>query len=231
MEIVVKLENFEGPFDLLLHLIEKRKVKIIDIKISELIDEYLSIINNLKKDSLQLKVEFVLIASELLEIKALELIKSQTQVEKEKDLKRRLEEYKMIKEVSEEISRLQNEYNISYSKNEGRKIVRIPSKEYNLKDLKQLDIFSAFEKFSKERELDYLTLDLEKNFSMEEEMEKLLIFICEKKREIEEVFQRAMNKMQLIYIFLSLLELYKDGDIIIDKNQIYQNKIHNREDE
>lgn len=223
MEIIINLENFQGPFDLLLHLIEKKKVKLSDLNISSLIEEYLSIINSVKKDNLELKVEFILIASELLEIKALELIKSQYQEEKEKDLKRRLEEYAMIKEISGEISKLQNEFNVPYSKKDGKKIVKKTAKEYNLTDLKQLDLFTSYQKYiDKYEEDESLKLDLEKQFSQEEETEKLIIYIYEKTRTFDEIFQRAKSKLQLIYMFLSILDLYKDGTILIDKNVVYK---------
>ena len=223
MEIIINLENFQGPFDLLLHLIEKKKVKLSDLNISSLIEEYLSIINSVKKDNLELKVEFILIASELLEIKALELIKSQHQEEKEKDLKRRLEEYAMIKEISGEISKLQNEFNVPYSKKDGKKIVKKTAKEYNLADLKQLDLFTSYQKYiDKYEEDESLKLDLEKQFSQEEETEKLIIYIYEKARTFDEIFQRAKSKLQLIYMFLSILDLYKDGTILIDKNVVYK---------
>ncbi|MBP9510325.1 MAG: segregation/condensation protein A [Fusobacteriaceae bacterium] len=223
MEIIINLENFQGPFDLLLHLIEKKKVKLSDLNISSLIEEYLSIINSVKKDNLELKVEFILIASELLEIKALELIKSQYQEEKEKDLKRRLEEYAMIKEISGEISKLQNEFNVPYSKKDGKKIVIKTAKEYNLADLKQLDLFTSYQKYiDKYEEDESLKLDLEKQFSQEEETEKLIIYIYEKARTFDEIFQRAKSKLQLIYMFLSILDLYKDGTILIDKNVVYK---------
>ena len=223
MEIIINLENFQGPFDLLLHLIEKKKVKLSDLNISSLIEEYLSIINSVKKDNLELKVEFILIASELLEIKALELIKSQYQEEKEKDLKRRLEEYAMIKEISGEISKLQNEFNVPYSKKDGKKIVKKTAKEYNLADLKQLDLFTSYQKYiDKYEEDESLKLDLEKQFSQEEETEKLIIYIYEKARTFDEIFQRAKSKLQLIYMFLSILDLYKDGTILIEKNVVYK---------
>lgn len=223
MEIIINLENFQGPFDLLLHLIEKKKVKLSDINISSLIEEYLGIINSVKKDNLELKVEFILIASELLEIKALELIKSQYQEEKEKDLKRRLEEYAMIKQISGEISKLQNEFNIPYSKKDSKKIIKKSAKEYNLADLKQLDLFTSYKKYiDKYEEDEYLKLDLEKQFSQEDETEKLIIYIYEKKRTFDEIFQRAKSKLQLIYMFLSILDLYKEGTILIDNNVVYK---------
>ena len=73
-EVVVKLNNFEGPFDLLLNLIEKNKMKISDINISQLIDEYLEVLKVSKKENIEIKSDFIIIASELIEIKTLNLL-------------------------------------------------------------------------------------------------------------------------------------------------------------
>ena len=220
MDFILNLNNFQGPLDLLLHMVEKKKIKIEEVKISELIDEYLELIENFKKDNLELKVEFVLVASELLEIKALEIIKSQQKEEKEKELKKRLIEYKVLKELAGEIGKLQKEYNISYSKKEGRKIVKKPSKEILLKNLKQMDLFTHYTRYMQKLENEFLEINLEKDYSLEKESEDLYIYLAEKQRTLDEVFSRAQSKTHLIYMFLSLLELYKDGHIIIEKDFI-----------
>ncbi|MGL4534163.1 MAG: segregation and condensation protein A [Fusobacteriaceae bacterium] len=220
MELIFNLNNFKGPLDLLLHMVEKKKIKIEDVKISELIDEYLELIENFKKDSLELKVEFVLVASELLEIKALEIIKSQQKELKEKELKKRLIEYKVLKELASEIGKLQNEYNISYSKKEGRKIMKKPSKEILLKNLKQMDLFTHYTRYMQKLENEFLEINLEKDYSLEKESEDLYIYLAEKERTLDSVFSRAQTKTHLIYMFLSLLELYKDGHILIENEII-----------
>lgn len=218
MDIIIKLDNFEGPLDLLLYLIDKKKMKIEDVNILQLIDEYLEIISGRGENELELKVEFVFIASELLEIKAMEIIRSEQRIEKEKDLKRRLEEYKKIKELSTEISKLQKEYNISYTKNEGRKIIKRPSKEYNLRELKQMDLFSEFRKFVEKPEEEYLQLNVEKNYSLEQEIERIYRQVVEGKIHIFTLFEKAESRQHLIYLFLGILEMYKDGLIHIDEN-------------
>ena len=59
MDIVLKIDNFEGPLDLLLHLIEKKKLKISEIKISQIIDEYLGVLKEAQEENLHIKVEFL----------------------------------------------------------------------------------------------------------------------------------------------------------------------------
>ena len=71
----IKIENFEGPFDLLLHLIEEKKIDIKTIKISNVIDDYLEVIYKYEKNNLKVKVEFLQMASILLEIKAYSIIR------------------------------------------------------------------------------------------------------------------------------------------------------------
>ena len=62
MDIVLKIDNFEGPLDLLLHLIEKKKLKISEIKISQIIDEYLSVLEKAKEENFHIMVEFLVVA-------------------------------------------------------------------------------------------------------------------------------------------------------------------------
>ena len=123
MDIVLKIDNFEGPLDLLLHLIEKKKLKISEIKISQIIDEYLGVLKEAQEENLHIKVEFLKTASELLEIKASTLLSINDEKNKEKELKRRLEDYKVFKEIALKIGEMEKEYNISYTRGESRKII------------------------------------------------------------------------------------------------------------
>ena len=68
MELNFKLDNFEGPLELLLHLVESKEMSIYEISISKIIDEYLILISNLTENNVQIKVEFLVMAAELLEI-------------------------------------------------------------------------------------------------------------------------------------------------------------------
>ena len=112
MKLEVKLENFEGPLDLLLHLLEKKEMKITEVKISVLIDEYLIVMNEAQKENISIKVEFLGVASELLEIKALSILNMREKEKKEEALSQKLSEYKMFKELSEKIREFENEYKV-----------------------------------------------------------------------------------------------------------------------
>ncbi|WP_297597351.1 ScpA family protein [uncultured Cetobacterium sp.] len=215
MEIVLKIDNFEGPLDLLLHLIEKKKMKISEIKVSQIIDEYILYIEKAKTDNLNIKVEFLEIASELLEIKAFSILSVEKEVEKEKDLKRRLEDYKIFKEVAYTISEIECEQNISYSRGEGRKITKNIPKEFDLTTLKLQDIFNSYVKYLPKEE-EFLEIELEKRYSLKEEMDRIKVILYTSEKKIEEIFGRAENKTHLVYMFLAILDLYRDGLILIE---------------
>ena len=116
MAIQIKLENFEGPLDLLIHLIDKNQMSITEIDISKIIEDYLSYISEAQELNLKIKVEFLVMATELIEIKAYSILDKGKKEEKEEDLEKRIIEYKMFKEISEKMSECENEYNISYKK-------------------------------------------------------------------------------------------------------------------
>lgn len=213
--ITLKIDNFEGPLELLLYLIDKKKLKISEVKISQLIDEYLAVINESKKDNLEIKVEFLITATELLEIKAVSVLNLDKDVEKEKMLKQRLEDYKLFKEVTEKISEMGSEYNISYSRGEGRKIRKVESKEYDLNSLKVEDILNSYKKYLKTVDEEFIEIKYERKYSVEEEIEKIKVLLYEKALTLDEVFSRAENRMHLVYIFLAVLDIYKEGKIDI----------------
>lgn len=215
MEIVLKIDNFEGPLDLLLHLIEKKKMKISEIKISQIIDEYLQFIEKAQSDSLSVKVEFLEIASELLEIKAVSILSVEKEEEKEKDLKRRLEDYKVFKEVAGVISSIECEYNISYTRKEGRKITKNIPKEFDLTSLKLQDMFNSYIKYLPKDE-EFLEIEVEKRYSLKEEMDRIKVILYSSEKCVVELFGRAENRTHLVYIFLAVLDLYRDGIILIE---------------
>ncbi|EHO81521.1 segregation and condensation protein A [Fusobacterium ulcerans] len=225
MDIVLKIDNFEGPLDLLLHLIDKKKLKISEIKISQIIDEYLSILEQAKDENFHIKVEFLVVASELLEIKASTLLTINDEQNKEKELKRRLEDYKLFKEIAVKVSEMENEYNISYSRGEGRKIIKKVAKEYDLSKLKAGDLYSSYVKYLKKNEDDeYMELHLDKQYTLKDEMDRLYLKTFLQNRTFDSLFGEAENRMHLVYIFLAILELYKDGLILIDGDMVMRNK-------
>ena len=220
-EVVVKLNNFEGPFDLLLNLIEKNKMKISDINISQLIDEYLEVLKVSKRENIEIKSDFIIIASELIEIKTLNLLNLDKDKEKETNLRRRLEEHKIFKEVIPKVAKLEKEFNISYSRGESKRVIKKIAKDYDLTSLTTDDIFEVYKKYFDTVDMsEMMELNLMKQYDIKEVMDNILMKVYFKKWLIDDLFLEAENKLHLIYIFLAVLELYTDAKVNIDNGEI-----------
>ena len=110
MSISVKLEAFDGPLDLLLHLIEKNKIDIFDIPIVEITRQYMEIISQMETKDMDIMSDFLLMAATLLRIKSKMLLPAEVNEEGEEEdpraeLVERLLEYKTYKYASYEIGR------------------------------------------------------------------------------------------------------------------------------
>ena len=107
----IKIENFEGPLDLLCHLIDKNKMNIYDIKISEIADQYIEYINKMEELNLEVTSEFLIMASTLLYIKSKMLLPKPEEEDEDPraELADRLEEYKRYKEISAQIEEIKKQ--------------------------------------------------------------------------------------------------------------------------
>jgi segregation and condensation protein A len=220
MKLEVKLENFEGPLDLLLHLLEKKEMKITEVKISELIDEYLTLIEKAQDGNILIKVEFLGVASELLEIKALSILDMREKEKKEEALSQKLAEYKMFKEISEKIREFENEYNISYTRfSKGKNIIKVPNTEFDLSNLNSNLIFQMYSKYIENT--DVYEIDVRVKYDLKEEKDKLWKKLpIDRNIYLEDIFSQAKDKLHLVYLFLSLLELYRENTIEILEEEI-----------
>src|SRR5690554_5085455 len=108
MSIPVKLEAFEGPLDLLLHLIDKNKINIYDIPIVEITEQYLEYIKQMESKNLEIMSEFLVMAATLINIKSRMLLPSKVEEDEEEidprqELVERLLQYKMFKYMAEQL--------------------------------------------------------------------------------------------------------------------------------
>ena len=136
----VKLENFEGPLDLLCHLIDKNKMDIYDINLGEITDQYIEYINQMEKMNLEITSEFLVMASTLLYLKSKNLLPNQVEEEKElteDEILQRIIEYKKYKEITKKLREMYE--------NGGKNLFKLPEeielpkqkleKEYKKEDL------------------------------------------------------------------------------------------------
>ena len=115
----IKIENFEGPLDLLCHLIDKNKMDIYDIKISEIADQYIEYINAMEEANLEITSEFLVMASTLLYIKSKGLLPNQVENEEElteEQLIERIIEYKKYKEITKKLKEGYEEFSKRFFK-------------------------------------------------------------------------------------------------------------------
>ena len=115
----IKIDNFEGPIDLLCHLIDKNKMDIYDINLSEITDQYIEYLKEQEKLNLEIASEFLVMASTLLYLKSKKLLPKQEEEEEElteEELIRRIIEYKKFKEISKVLKENYNTFSYRYYK-------------------------------------------------------------------------------------------------------------------
>ena len=227
--IQVKIDNFEGPMDLLLHLIEKKQMKISEINISQIIDDYLEYINKHKEENLKIKIEFLIMATDLIEIKAYSILNQEKKLERMEDLEKRIIEYKIFKEISELFSEHEKEYNIPYKKSGSQNIQEV-SFEYDMSMLTLDNLLNNFKNLIKSKDQKpKMILNLEEEYSSEEAFSEIQE-IMENEDEIEfnSLLKNKFTKSRIVVLFLCILELFKSGeiDIIPMENNFYIKKIN-----
>lgn len=231
-----KLEKFEGPLDLLLHLIKDAKIDIKDIFISTITEQFLEYINEFSEMPVEKVGDFIEMAATLLEIKSKKLLPpppKETEEEEEdpeKKLIRQLEEYKLFKEQSEILSSIENVDSL-YKEPEPL----AGGYRYELKDFsfdKLLDAFALIMHRVEERAQVPEAKQIEKDrFTVAQKMADIKDKLLQAdKIKFSELYQDDYSKSEVINTFLALLELLKTqiikviqpdifSDIFIEKNE------------
>ena len=132
-----------------------------------------------------------------------------------------LKEHKLFKEIIPKISDIENEFNISYSRGESKRTIKKIAKDYDLTEITSQDIFNIYRAYFNEVELnDIMELNLTKQYDLKDIMDDILIKVFTNNISMDNLFLEAENKLHLVYIFLAILELYKDGKINIIDGEI-----------
>ena len=238
MELKVKLEVFEGPLDLLLHLLDKNKVSIYDIPIVEITNQYLEYIREMQRQDLNIMSEFLVMAATLLEIKSKWLLPKEESLEEEEidprtELMEQLLQYKLFKYMSQELKDRQIDA--------GRRLFKNPSipeevrsyeapldldeltKGYNLTKLHA--IFESVMKKQVEK-LDPIRSRFGKIEREEVSLDEKMIYLetyCQEhqKFSFRNLLERQESKMDIIVTFLAVLEFMKTGRIQIDQEYLF----------
>lgn len=230
MEYIININQFEGPFDLLLHLIKQNDISICEIRIDEIINQYLNYINEMEELNLNIASEYLVMAAELIEIKSLTLLPNyKNENEEEEDpcvnLINRLYLYKQYKEMAEELKNLEDNRRLSHSKemSDLRPFVSNDIIEEPM-DIGIDDLVSAFnlclERIEEEKPLNTKITKVGYSVS-KRSLEIKTILNLKKKVEFLELFEEY-NKDYIIVTFLSILELSKEQYLSIIQEQNFQ---------
>ena len=235
MALPVKIENFEGPLDLLLHLIDVNKFNIFDIPIVEITEQYLEFVRNMETKDLNVMSEFLVMAATLLEIKAkmllpVEVNEEGEEIDPREELVQKLLEYKMYKYMSYELKdRMQVAVKAMYKEptipEEVEAYVEPVDLEKLLGDLtlkKLNDIFLSVMKRQNEK-IDPVRSGFGKIEKEEVSLEDKLDFVESYALKhgtfsFKKLLEGQKSKMQIVVTFLAILELMKTGKIVIKQD-------------
>lgn len=218
----ITIDNFKGPLDLLLHLIKEAKMDIMDIKLDIIIDEYLKYIKEMQRMNLDVASSYLVMASELVEIKSRKLLprdeeeETDEETNPEEELINRLIEYQKYKDQIDNFKRLEEERLGFYTKTPEN----LDQYKGNIKvdyDLELDDLVKAMEKFLEREILDtpLSTKITKKEISVEDRIRDIKEkFKREKRIDFYSLFDNK-NKENVIVTFLAVLELAKLGEIRI----------------
>lgn len=214
-----KLENFEGPLDLLLHLIKQSKMDIENIELSKITEQYLEIMSTLPELDLEKASEFIEVAATLIEIKSKALLPKLIESEEidEEDpealLLQRLQEYKLFKETSEKLKTIENVDRFYKEPEEEANKFRIVLKDMSL-DLLLNAFTNVLTKVTKiETEHEPKQIAKEK-FTVTQKIASIKdALIIKSKIMFSELFNESISRDEIITTFMALLELLKLQEI------------------
>ncbi len=222
-----KLENFEGPLDLLLHLIKDAKLDIMTVKLADITEQYLEYMQDLESIDMDRASEFITVAATLLEIKSKHLLPVEVVEETEEEdsealLLRRLKEYELFKETGKRLREIEDI----------NKLYRAPGKETEkvkvvIKDMvldKLLDAFANLlsRQAARGKEKEEPKKIAKDRFTVAEKMVSVREYAKSHKRfPFEELFAEDMTKSEMINVFLALLELLKLQTIRAEQTGIF----------
>lgn len=237
MDLTVKLQVFEGPLDLLLHLLEKNKVNIYDIPIVEITNQYMAYINEMKRQDLNIISEFLVMAATLIDIKSRMLLPKEEKEEEEEDpraeLVQKLLEYKMYKCMSYELKDRQVDaqkvlFKAPTIPDEVRQYEEPVDLQELMSDITLKKLNAIFKSIMKKQsdKIDPIRSKFGKiekeEVSLEERMEYLEQYAHEHRNfSFRGLLEKQSTKMEVIVTFLAILELMKTGKIFISQENIF----------
>lgn len=223
-----KLDNFEGPLDLLLHLIKEAKIEIKDIFVSQVTEQFLQYMDGLSILDVDKASEYLNMAATLLEIKSKSVLPKVEEnlddlEDPEQALIRKLEEYKIFKEVSEKLKTQENVLRFYKDPDKSVGDVKIVYNDFNLDGL-----IKAFSKLmmrvdEHKRQQNILKEIPKEVFTVKDKVEFIRSVLLEKKStSFFELFRSNCTRNELITTFQAMLELLKLQYISVEQNGMFE---------
>lgn len=237
MSFEIKLQQFEGPFDLLLFFIERDELDIYDIPIAGITNDFLDYIHQMNELNMEVASEFILVAATLMRIKAKMLLprkeidEAGNEIDPREDLVARLIEYKKYKAILADMAALEEEQLLREKRgNVQAELEAIQAQLGAEQELLSVDLYQLIKAFSKvihrydERENAPKHVVVRYPYTIEAQRSYLLDTVRSKQKvAFNEVFNGFPDKMKAIFTFLALLELLQLQQIDIKLGVGYNN--------
>lgn len=226
----IKIENFEGPLDLLCHLIDKNKMNIYDIKISEIADQYIEYINKMQEFNLEVTSEFLIMASTLLYIKSKSLLPNQVEAEEElteEQLIERIIEYKKYKEITTKLRENYNEYSKRFFKI--AEIIELPKQKLEVEYDKEIlpEIYKKIVERNNEK-INQNAKNIERiaivdTYTVASKVKEMFKELVKKPRFVfNKLYSISKcNKQEVVTAFTGLLELSRRNKVITVQEELF----------
>ncbi len=232
--------DFEGPLDLLLHLVKVSKIEISDIKLVDITNQYIDYLKKMEEMNLDVASEYLVLASELIEMKSRYLLpkppkveeESQYEEDPEEELKKRLLEYQKYKESTSIFKDLEINRGSYYTKAPERRNIYTNEKLENNGEVTPNDLLLALEKLLERKEYTkpINTKITKKELSVSERVNKIRsILKKEKTVEFSSLFE-YLTRPYIVVTFLSILEMAKDKEITLKQDKNFGNILLERVD-
>ena len=226
----IKINNFEGPLDLLCHLIDKNKMNIYDINLSQITDQYINYLKEQEKMNLEIASEFLVMASTLLYLKSKNLLPKQEDSEEElteEELIKRIIEYKKYKSISQVFKERYSIYSNRIFKNQEN--ILLPKQELETKyDNKIIpDIYqNLVERTSVRLNKDAKNIEkiaLVENYTVADKVKEMFKVLIKQKRFIfNKLFSlKSRDKQEVVTAFSGLLELSRRDKVQTNQEELF----------
>ena len=223
----IKLKDFEGPLDLLLHLVSKYQMDIYDVPITEVIEQYLAYISTLQAMRLEVAGEYMVMASQLMLIKSRKLLPKVAEVtdledDLEQDLLSQIEEYRKFKLLGEQLEVKHQERAQYYSKAPTELIYEDAELVH---DKTTIDLFLAFSNLLNKKKEEFSqnhTTILRDEYKIEDMMVIVREVLVEGQQlRLQDLFKETKDLQEVITLFLATLELIKTQEILLIQKESF----------